>query len=115
MLRDFFTFKSMITPKIIQIIFVVGTFLLVLAGVSVAVMSMLTGLGAGFGGGTGGAAAAGVFTAVVGLVGGLLYAVVGPLILRVYCEVLIIIFRINTTLNEMSATGTAILDATRSK
>ncbi len=115
MILDFFTFKSMITPKIIQIIFVIGSILLVLAGIGIGVMSVLTGLGAGVGGGTGEAAAAGMFTAIFGVVAGVFYAIVGPLVLRVYCEVLILFFRINTTLNEMSATGTAILKATRAK
>jgi len=81
---DFLKFRKMITPIIIQILFWVG-----------AVGSVLTGLiamGTSFGRYGGGA---GVFF------GGLLIIILGPVVTRIYCELLILLFRMNETLTEI--------------
>lgn len=72
----FFNFDRMITPTLIKIVFWLGL-----------IVSVLTGLGLLIGGNTD---AVRIF--------GLVYIIVGPLLVRVYCEVLIVIFKINDTL-----------------
>ena len=81
---DFIKFRKMITPAIIQVLFWVG-----------AVVSVLTGLvtmGTSFGRYGGGAAA---------FLGGLLIIILGPVVVRIYCELLILFFRMNETLTEI--------------
>lgn len=82
--QDFLTFKKMITPVIIQILF------WILAGLSIIVglVAIVSGASSNFGGG------AQVF-------GGLLLLVLGPIAVRVYCEILIVVFRMNETLTEI--------------
>jgi hypothetical protein len=83
-MRDFLAFRIMLTPILIQIIFWVG------AGICVAIglVYLASGATAQYGGG------ANVFK-------GLIILVLGPLTVRIYCEILIIIFRINETLTEI--------------
>lgn len=76
---DFFSFRRMITPVIIQTLFWIFTAVAVLGGL----VLLFKGGGA---------------TAL-----GLIWIVVGPLIARVYCEILIVIFRINETLTDIRA------------
>ena len=76
---DFFSFRRMITPVIIQVLFWIFTAVAVIGGLVLLFR--------------GGAA-----TAV-----GLIWIVVGPLVARVYCEILIILFRINETLTDIRA------------
>ena len=76
---DFFSFRRMITPVIIQVIFWIFTAVAVIGGL----VLLFRGGGA--------------------TVAGLLWIVVGPLIARVYCELLIVIFRINSTLTDIRA------------
>lgn len=82
-MEDFFSFKKMVTPAIIKILFVVGAILTVLAGLSMVVAGVSTSAG-------------GVLVLV-----GLLYVVLGPIIVRIYCEILILFFRIYETLLEI--------------
>jgi len=77
---EFISFRKFITPTIIQIIFWIGVVGSVLAGL----FSIVSGLSA-FGGG------AAVLT-------GLLMIVVGPVAVRVYCELIILAFRSYETL-----------------
>ncbi len=87
--KDFFSFRTMITLQIIQIIYIVMAILITLA----ALVSIFSGGGYyGFGpmamlGG--------------GPVGGLIMLVVGNVFLRVWCEIIIVFFRINKTLNNI--------------
>jgi hypothetical protein len=82
-MRDFLAFRTMVTPVIIQIIFWVGVLVCIIAGL------VYIGFGVS-------RAASG---ANVGK--GILLLVLGPLLVRVYCEILIIFFRINETLTEI--------------
>jgi hypothetical protein len=81
---DFLKFRKMITPAIIQVLFWIG--------VVVSVVSALVIMGASFGSYGGGV---GTF------LGGLVMLVLGPVVVRIYCELLILFFRMNETLTEI--------------
>ena len=81
---DFLKFRKMITPAIIQILFWVGVAVTVIG--SLATMAMSFGR---YGGGIG------------TFLGGLLMLVLGPVVVRIYCELLILFFRMNETLTEI--------------
>ena len=74
---DFFSFRTMITPIIIQVIFWLGV-----------AACVIMGLGAVMGG-------RGLY--------GLALIVVGPIVVRVECELLILLFRIHDALQEIRA------------
>lgn len=82
--KDFSNFKFFITPTFIKIIFWIGVVLCVLGGLAM----MIGGAGSRYGGGTA------VFM-------GLLYIIIGPIFCRIYCEILIIIFKINESLEDI--------------
>ena len=84
-MKEFLSFRRMITPSIIQIIFWIGVVVSIIAG--------LVGIGAGFAGGSGNGGAL--------VLNGLLTLLIGPIIVRIYCELLIVIFRINDTLTDI--------------
>ncbi len=73
-MRQFFKFEQMLTPTIIQWTFVVGTLLLMATGVT----QVLTGEARD--------------TRLIGF----LVAAVGPLLLRVCCELIMVVFRVHT-------------------
>ena len=81
---DFLKFRKMITPAIIQILFWVG--------VAVTIIGSLVTMAVSFGRYGGGI---GTF------LGGLLMLVLGPVVVRIYCELLILFFRMNETLTEI--------------
>ncbi len=84
MLSDFLKFDKMITPVIIKIIFWIG-----LAVSTITALSLVfSGLNNPWGGG---------FEVLLGL----LTLILGPLTVRVYCELLIIAFKINDSLSEI--------------
>jgi len=83
-MNDFLTFRKMITPIIIQVIFWIGVVLCVLGGLG----AMIAGAAAEYGGGG-------------QVLGGLFLLVLGPLCVRIYCELLILLFRMNDTLTEI--------------
>ena len=83
-MEDFFTFKKMITPVIIQILFWIGVGLCVILGL----ISIVSGASSAFGGGP-------------AVLTGLVMLLVGPFIVRIYCELLIVIFSINDNLKEV--------------
>ncbi|AXA37028.1 MAG: DUF4282 domain-containing protein [Candidatus Hydrogenedentota bacterium] len=83
-MEDFLKFKKMITPIIIQILFWIG----VVCSILIGLISIASGANAPYGGG------GRVFW-------GLVWILVGPIITRVYCELLIVIFSINDTLTEI--------------
>ncbi len=72
-MRDFITFDRMITPALVQAAFIIGSALLVLGGLF----------------------AAGAADGAASVWGGLAVAVFGPLVLRIYCEVVIVVFKIH--------------------
>jgi hypothetical protein len=82
-MEDFLKFRKMITPTIIQILFWVGA----AASAIGALMTMVLGLtGSGQG-----------YLVLVGLV----MLVVGPVMVRIYCEMIILFFRMNETLTDI--------------
>ena len=82
-MEDFLKFKKMITPVIIQIVFWIGVVVSVVMGL----ISIVGGANASRGGG-----------AMV--LAGILWIFLGPIVVRIYCEILIVIFSINDTLTE---------------
>jgi hypothetical protein len=75
--KEFLSFHSMLTPIIIQIIFWIGVAACIITGV--------------------------IFIAT-GYAQGLLIIFLGPVVVRLYCEILIIFFRINDNLEEIKDT-----------
>jgi hypothetical protein len=71
-MHEFLAFKKMITPIIIQVLFWLG----VICAVIAALVSMLT----------------------QSLLLGLFMLVLGPILVRIYCELLIVVFRIHDCL-----------------
>ena len=84
-MSDFWAFRTMVTPVIIQILFWIGASLCLIIG-ALMVIYGATNLQGGQG---------------HYLWKGLLLFVLGPLGVRVYCEILIVFFRINETLTEI--------------
>ncbi len=76
---DFLSFRKMITPVFIQVIFWIGVAAAIIAGIVVLVAADEVG--------------ARLF--------GLLYIILGPLYWRVVCELLILLFRMNATLTDI--------------
>ena len=87
-MRDFWAFRTMVTPVIIQILFWIGAILCLITG---AIM-VIYGASRGYWG-----------QEHYIWKGGLLF-VLGPLGVRIYCEILMIFFRINETLTEIKHT-----------
>jgi hypothetical protein len=84
-MRDFWAFRTMVTPVIIQVLFWIGAILCIVIG------GIMT-----------------VYGAIKYDVGrapylwrGVALFLLGPLAVRVYCEILIVFFRINETLTEI--------------
>ncbi len=73
-MEDFLSFRRMITPIIIQIVFWIGVIVCVLVGLGILTYSA---------------------------VAGLLVILLGPLVVRLYCELMIVIFRISETLTDI--------------
>jgi hypothetical protein len=80
---DFLSFRKMITPIIIQILFWLGVIIAIIFGI----VSIVYGV---------------VRSDIPTLLYGLLVLILGPLVVRIYCEILILFFRINETLTEIS-------------
>ncbi len=81
-MSDFWAFRKMVTPVIIQILFWVGVMACIIAGLVM------------------------IGTGVKNpenqtLLPGVLLIIFGPLVVRLYCEILIVFFRINETLTEI--------------
>lgn len=68
---DFLRFETMITPWVIQVLFWIAVVIAIIAGI----VTMTRG---GW-----------------SILGGFLILILGPLVARIYCEILIIFFRIN--------------------
>ena len=74
-MNEYLTFEKMITPLIIQIVFWLGVVVTVLGGLTT------------------------MFT--TSFFYGLMILVLGPLVIRIYCEITIIFFRIHDTLRDI--------------
>ncbi len=83
-MQEYLAFRKMITPVAIQIIFWIG----VVACLIVGLVNIVGGASAPYGGGT---------TVLTGI----LMILLGPVLVRIYCELLIVVFRILDTLGEI--------------
>jgi len=83
-MEDFLNFKKMITPMIIKILFWIGVALTVIGGL----ISIVGGATSDYGGGP-------------MVLMGILWVFLGPILVRIYCELLIVIFSINDSLTEI--------------
>jgi hypothetical protein len=79
---EFLTFRRMVTPIVIQIIFWIGVGICVLSGIGLMILAFR------FGG-------------IVDFLMALGTLILGPLMVRIYCELLILLFRIHDTLQEI--------------
>lgn len=78
-MSDFFSFRRMITPVIIQVVFWLG--LVVIVGYALAILI----------------AGEEAWVRVLGVV----YLILGPILWRVWCEIMILLFRISETLTDI--------------
>jgi hypothetical protein len=85
MFAKFLSFDEMVTPLIIKIIYWICIVCSVLGGL----IKVLTGLGSRYG--SGGA-----------VLSGLLIIVIGPIIARIWCELLIVLFEIHKNLVDLN-------------
>ncbi|MGO9129969.1 MAG: DUF4282 domain-containing protein [Polyangia bacterium] len=83
-ITELLTFKKMITPAIIQALFWIGAGIAVIAG--------LIGIGSGLSSSYGGGGQ---------VLAGLLILLLGPVCARIYCELLIVLFRMYETLGQI--------------
>lgn len=83
-MKDFWAFRRMITPMTIQMIFWIGVAVCVISGL----IAIVEGASAPYGGGA-------------QVLAGLLVLLLGPLFVRVWCELLISLFHMNETLTEI--------------
>lgn len=81
---DLIKFRLMITPVIIQVLFWVGVVVSLLFGLGI----MATSFGRYGGGG-------------IQFLAGFFTMIFGPVLVRIYCELLILFFRMNETLTEI--------------
>lgn len=90
--KDFLSFKTMITLKVIQIMYLIIAVVITIAGIS----TMFSGGSSrGYGGYGSGSFIPG------GFLGGLLIIIFGNIIWRIWCELIIVFFRINKSLNNI--------------
>jgi len=89
-LNDFLSFRKMITPLIIQALFWIGVAVSVITGL-VMIISGASSNSDYYGQSSGGGE----------VLIGLLLLIIGPFIVRVWCEMLILFFRMNETLTEI--------------
>jgi hypothetical protein len=83
--QEFTSFNKMITPTIIKIIFWIG----VVGSVLFGVIQIGSGIASPYGGG-------------LLVFSGLVLIIVGPLVTRVYCELLILLFKMHESLQNIS-------------
>jgi len=80
---EYLSFRKFITPLAIQILFWIGVGVTTVEGISMI-------------------ATGGTFRSGLGIVNGLLVLIVGPVVVRVLCEVLVAIFGIHASLGDGS-------------
>ena len=88
-MKDFFSFKKMITPVIIKILFWLAILGCIIGGIFQIAMGATMGATMEFG-----------FMPELVLTGFALL-IFGPIVVRVYCELLLILFSMNDTLTEI--------------
>ena len=99
--KDFLSFRTMITLQIIQILYVVGAICITLGG-----LAMMFGgsrhseYGGGYGGGFGGGSPFSLLGGG-GFIAGLIFLLIGNVGWRIWCELIIVFFRINKTLTNI--------------
>jgi hypothetical protein len=81
-MSDFWAFRKMVTPVIIQILFWVGVIACLAGGIAMIAMGS-------------------EYYGSSMTLKGVLLIIFGPLLVRIYCEILIVFFRINETLTEI--------------
>jgi len=77
-MNDFLTFRKMITPIIIQIIFWLGVVVCVLGGLGI------------------------LFSGDSEYLSGIVVIIFGPFVVRIFCELLIVLFKILDSLREIA-------------
>ncbi len=92
--KRFFSFERMITPVIIKILFWIGFIGSIIGGIVVFVGSLISGI-------SDGAFPSIALGLLVGALGGVLTFGLGALFTRIYCELMILAFRINETLTDI--------------
>ncbi|MEY4946723.1 MAG: hypothetical protein RIR22_1424 [Planctomycetota bacterium] len=80
--RDYLSFKRMITPKLVNIFFWIGTIISVVIGLGLFIVSLAS-------------------IHSQGILIGFLTMLLGPLVIRIYCELMVVFFRINETLTDI--------------
>lgn len=88
--QDFLSFRKMVTPLIIKFLFWIGVAVSVLTGM----LTILSGIISGFGDG-------GFASVALGFFCGPVLMVMGILTVRIYTELLIVVFQINETLTDI--------------
>jgi hypothetical protein len=83
-MQDFLKFRKMVTPIIIQILFWIGVAVSIVFGLILIVKGATADMAGG-----------------MQVLTGILMLLLGPIAWRVYCELLIVIFRISETLVEV--------------
>ncbi|MDQ0215317.1 prepilin signal peptidase PulO-like enzyme (type II secretory pathway) [Oikeobacillus pervagus] len=83
-MNRFLNFDTMITPTLIKLLFWIGVIFSVISGLAI----IFAGIAAPFGGG-------------MAVLSGLVTMVAGPLLTRVYCELLIVFFKMHDTLKNI--------------
>lgn len=100
-MNDFLGFKKMITPVVIQIVFWIGVAVSVLSGIGLMIAGAAASAEAnryGYGGGGGLPGGLLVFA-------GLVEMFIGPVLVRISCELTMVFFRIYETLTEIRDDG----------
>lgn len=95
--KDFLSFRTMITLTIMQILYGVGAALVTLFGLSIMFGGRIFAQSAGYDSGSSYMGMRGGFFT------GLLIIIIGNVLLRVWCEITIVLFRINKTLTNIDA------------
>jgi thiamine transporter ThiT len=80
--KDFMSFDKMLTPSIIKIIYWIGVVVVVLMGLTTLLGALR-------------------FGSLYGFLMGLLWLVLGPILVRVYCELMIVLFNIYGALRDI--------------
>ncbi len=87
--KDFLMFRRMITPALIQVIFWFFVVLVILIGI-IGIVSSIISIGE-----------VGAARGIGGVLGGILWIIIMPIIVRVYAELMILFFRMNETLTDI--------------
>lgn len=84
-MRKFFSFDKMITPMIIQLFFWVGVIGTIVSGIGMIIVGIMSKEG-------------GMFQ----IISGVICLFLGPLFVRIYCEMLIVFFKMQASLMQIS-------------